>query len=382
VIHIHTTAHANSYASRGWRVFPLHNPTSHGCSCGRDCGRNIGKHPRIFKWQRCATVNPATIERLWEQWPDANIGIACGWRSQLLVLDVDTKNGKRGDSTLAELCDKHSWKIETFTVRTGSGGRHFYFHQVPAITIASGVDVLGEGLDIRADGGYVVAPPSLHKSGLSYEIKTPGTLQPIPDSILALLNTRPSIRDDGPIYKGQRHKSLFTLACSMRGKGANEAQILKSLLCANHQRCVPPKLAANVETLAHDVVTRYPAGHGGDILNNLYSSGVMATLKPSAAHVFCFIREETARHAEGKVRLTYDEIKKECGIGREAVANAVSCLVDIGLLEKQRTYNQTAGWRDKNAYRLTPESRKFMEYVEKCRASRNFSLTLTNQPIQ
>src|SRR5215510_10156201 len=120
------------YASRGWRVFPIASGkkapplTAHGC--------------------HDATDDPAIIRRWWTEHPNANVAIACGLDSDILVLDVDVKNGKAGLRTLEEL-EQRFGLLETLTQKTPSGGQHLIFKH-PATPIKNGVDVL-DGIDVR-----------------------------------------------------------------------------------------------------------------------------------------------------------------------------------------------------------------------------------------
>jgi hypothetical protein len=149
-------AAARDYASRGWHVIPLHDITGGDCSCrnGRRC-KTPGKHPRIKNWPERASVDAATIGAWWDRWPHANVGIATGERSGLVVLDVDPRHG--GDHELAALEAEFGKLPDTVTVVTGGGGAHLYFKH-PGGMIAS-LDV-APGLELKADGSFVVAPPS------------------------------------------------------------------------------------------------------------------------------------------------------------------------------------------------------------------------------
>jgi putative DNA primase/helicase len=114
-----------------------------------------------------ATTDPATIAAWWRAEPNANIGIAAGL-SGLLVVDIDTKDGKRGAQTLAALEGEHGRLPRTLTVRTWSGGLHYFFRMPsPSLRNTTGTDKAGLGPDIdtRGDGGYVVAAPSVIRSG-------------------------------------------------------------------------------------------------------------------------------------------------------------------------------------------------------------------------
>jgi hypothetical protein len=138
------------YASRGWAVFPLAPRTkvpfkgSHG-----------------FK---DATTDATMIRAWWMEHPDANIGIATGEVSNLTIIDIDPRNG--GDATLDALIAEHGNLPPTATVRSGSGGLQLYF--MHAFTGAKGTNALGPGIDIKNDGGYVAAPPSIHPNGNAY----------------------------------------------------------------------------------------------------------------------------------------------------------------------------------------------------------------------
>ena len=114
-----------------------------------------------------ATTDPEIIRKIWKRWPDALLALPTGSVSGTLVLDIDKKNGKDGESSLSALEDKHGTLPATLEVLTPSGGRHLYFNHPDCETQCS-TDKLGIGLDIRADGGYVIAPPS-HRNGGTYE---------------------------------------------------------------------------------------------------------------------------------------------------------------------------------------------------------------------
>lgn len=154
-----------SYAERGWAVFPLHSPGPQGCSCGRsDCG---GKHPRTAHGFHDATTDPQAIEGWWSRWPGAGVGIRTGASSGLVVVDVDP--GHDGPASFAALVREHGGlRQPPPRVRTGGNGWHLYFAH-PSVTIRNDAGRrLGPGLDVRGDGGYVVAPPSGHPSGHHY----------------------------------------------------------------------------------------------------------------------------------------------------------------------------------------------------------------------
>jgi hypothetical protein len=154
-------------------VFPCHSPaeTPGGCSCWRTDCTSPGKHPRVAGGLTAASVDPATIERWWRRWPTANVAIRTGAVSGLIVLDVDPDHG--GDDSLDALLRDHGPLPPGAVVRTGSGGRHFYFAHPGGVIRNDAGRRLGPGLDIRGDGGYVIAPPSRHTNGASYRWDSP-----------------------------------------------------------------------------------------------------------------------------------------------------------------------------------------------------------------
>lgn len=176
---------ALDYAARGWPVFPVHTPTESGCSCRQAGCNRPGKHPRTSNGRNGATTDPDLINKWWGIWPDANVGIATGQESGLLVLDVD----EYGENSLQELTD-------TVEAITGSGGRHLLF-RYPGDGKRYRTRVrFTEGLDSRADGGYIVAPPSLHASGKRYEWEASSepdstTLADAPEWFLAHIRDEP-----------------------------------------------------------------------------------------------------------------------------------------------------------------------------------------------
>lgn len=250
---------ALEYARRGWHVFPLHSPDSErGCSCaaGKEC-RSPGKHPRTRQGLKDATTNEAQVRAWWRKWPQANVGLAMGKISGLVALDVDPRSG--GDTSLAELFDEHGTFPATREALTGGGGFHFLFAH-PGVKFKNSSSVLGEGLDIKTDGGYIVAVPSLHASGKRYEWRGTAEPSPLPAWLLTLLTagrTRPESKtttapprraamaaSGGGAYiaYGDRNKRLFRIACALRGNGATREELEAALAEAYEERCekTPP----------------------------------------------------------------------------------------------------------------------------------------------
>ena len=165
---------ALAYAAAGLHVFPVHSITDKGfCTCGSPTCDRQGKHPRTASGLNDATTDPVKINSWFSQMPDSNIGIRTGKVSGVFVVDVDNRvyhNGKDGEATLAELERQYGKLPETMEALTGGiGGRHIYFRYPEGVNgIKSRSNSLGDGIDVRGDGGYVIAPPSVGLRG-SYQ---------------------------------------------------------------------------------------------------------------------------------------------------------------------------------------------------------------------
>jgi putative DNA primase/helicase len=254
---------ALAYAKRGWLVVPLHNPKQGGCSCRKKNCTSPGKHPRTEHGLNDGSKDPKQIALWWEKWPDANLGILTGQESALVVLDVD---GAEGKASLQALSAAQGALPKTLCVKTGRTdtdgkrkGAHFYFRAPVGVPIRNSAGVLGKGLDIRADGGYVVAPPSLHPSGLLYEWRAPEQpLADVPPWMLAkLAQAKPA--PDPPraqgevIAEGGRNHALASLAGTMRRRGMSPEAIEAALVKENEARCNPPLSASEVGEIARSV---------------------------------------------------------------------------------------------------------------------------------
>jgi hypothetical protein len=159
---------ALEYAARGWSVFPCHTPTCDGCSCGRGDCPSTGKHPRTRNGVHDATTERATVAAWWRRWPQANIGVATGATSGIVVIDLDARHG--GDEAWRTLTGDRT-PIEAPVVTTGAGWHLWFAHQ--GSPVSNSVGRLGAGIDVRGDGGYVIVPPSLHHSGRRYRWRRP-----------------------------------------------------------------------------------------------------------------------------------------------------------------------------------------------------------------
>jgi hypothetical protein len=148
-------------SSKPWAVFPCHWIRDGKCTCGKDCD-SPGKHPLTANGLLDATTDEQQLAKWWKVNPQANLAVATGESSGLVVIDIDPDKG--GWESLLELEEKHGRPPETVEVETGGGGLHLYYRYPDSVKIHSRNGWL-PGVDVKADGGYVIAPPSNHVKG-------------------------------------------------------------------------------------------------------------------------------------------------------------------------------------------------------------------------
>lgn len=248
---------ATEYATQGLPVLPLHTVRGGRCTCGKaDCD-SPGKHPRIRNGLNGASADVSAVASWWQRWPDANVGIRTGESSGLVVLDIDTPKG--GSGALDDLERRHGRIAKTARVLTGSGGQHVYLRH-PGGQVLNSEQKLGAGLDVRGDGGYVVAPPSMHASGRPYKWTTPLTTLAYAPEWLLDATSRNGATATAPerIAEGERNATLASIAGSLRRRGASEGEILDALRATNAHRCKPPLADTELETIARSIARYEP----------------------------------------------------------------------------------------------------------------------------
>lgn len=250
---------AVGYARLGWKLIPIHNMQGGRCSCEdkEEC-RKIAKHPRIKNWVDDASSDTQRITDWWTQWPYANIGLLCGARSGVFAIDIDPRNGGFEAMDAYETRRPDGPLPTTLIASTGGGGRHLFYRYPPDRRVAKKTNWL-TGVDIQAEGSYVILPESTHSSGgqyrwINWENNGPLSLALAPsDLLLSILTTSAdnSTRSDNAtsleadlilqgITEGARNDTLFKFACSFRRKnGDGSKESLRVILYTAADNCTP-----------------------------------------------------------------------------------------------------------------------------------------------
>lgn len=194
---------ARYYASLGFSVIPVYTVDQDGiCTCKKkDECRNAGKHPAV-NWQRF-TKRKADDDQLLV-WFDGmehshNIGVVTGSISgNVFVIDVDTGQGKIGLETLDQVQMAHDDLPITATAKTGSGGKHIFLKAPDGFHVKTDTNLIGKGIDVRGEGGFVVTAPSCHASGNRYTYDM-DDIADAPNWVLAMVEGGTAGTHDAPM---------------------------------------------------------------------------------------------------------------------------------------------------------------------------------------
>jgi predicted P-loop ATPase len=241
---------AIEYATKyGWAVFPVHPQTKrpmtpHGC---KDAKKDVG-----------------AIKAWWRRWPDAGVGIATGSASNLVVIDedIDENRGIDGRDSVREWERAHGALPDTVMAITGRGGYHLYFHYT-GDDIGNRAGIL-EGVDVRGEGGYVIAPPSIHPNGTEYQWEyhpEDYELSEVTDTIREFLQpkerekTGESFHLPERIERGCRNETLYKLACSMQAQGLPDSAIRAAVEESNDALCDEPLDSKEIDLIVRSALT-------------------------------------------------------------------------------------------------------------------------------
>lgn len=318
------------YSNLGWEVFPAHTIRDGYCSCGKSC-KSPGKHPMTRNGLKDATTNHSQILKWWNKAPDANIAIRTGKESDLIVLDIDTKTN--GFDSLEVLENTFNPLPDSLTSITGSKGKHICFKH-PGGKIKTRAKLV-DGIDFRADGGYIIAPPSLHISGNAYLwIDPQKPLTQAPAWLLRLVNDKgDSVTTDVPeiISEGERNTTLMSIAGQKWGQGFSKKKLQTFLLEENQLRCKPPLDHLEVLGIV-DRVAGYKRNETYFIFE--WRRRFMMSDLPKLVKL---VLHTLSNHMDSQGRSCYptqEQIAGESSMNLKTVRKQIQISIDCGWLEK------------------------------------------------
>jgi hypothetical protein len=242
---------ALGYAKRGLSVFPC---------------RVKDKRPATANGLKDATTDPAIIERWWREEPEFNIGLATGAVSGTFVVDVDGLDAEAELRKLEAQFGALPPTVESLTAR----GRHLFF-QCPELPVRNSAGKLAPGIDVRGDGGYVLAPPSKHPSGRIYcwSVDSVNAFAPAPGWLLAKL-VAPATANGGAglppaelrdlvcegVDEGRRNESIARLAGYLLRRRVDAVVTLEILTLWNASKCRPALDATEINNIVDSIAAR------------------------------------------------------------------------------------------------------------------------------
>lgn len=278
-----------------------------------------GKVPLSPNGFKNATIDPHIIGIWGTNWSDANVGIPTGTTSGFDVLDIDPRHG--GDESLKELIRSNGPLPETVEALTGGGGRHLLFKHEEGIRNSAGQL---PGLDIRGDGGYIAAPPSIHENGQKYAWELSSRIGEVemaewPLWLLEALQAGKGKTEECAlgieehIPEGQRNTALASFAGTLRNRGLDKAEMLHCLQGMNESRCRPP---LPDEELRH-ISTSFEQYAPGSLLPTVSSPDVSPTRINGDSSTVASVASNLVaaplggqRQQQGYTRQTMDDLRR------------------------------------------------------------------------
>ena len=189
---------------------------------------DMKKPPQGFAWKKYQNImaTPAEVQAWADSYPNLNLGIVTGAISGIVVIDIDDRN-------IADTID-----VPKDTPMTITGKGYHVYCKMPKEPIKNSASKIADHVDIRGNGGYVLAPPSMHLSGNQYawlnDLDTP--LADLPQWIIQKYyptdkkpkETKVKVTTDKEVLgEGSRNDTLFRSACRLRKTGLSEEEVIK-----------------------------------------------------------------------------------------------------------------------------------------------------------
>jgi len=265
---------ALNYAKMGLAVFPV---------------KERSKYPATQNGFKDATTDSTVISNWWDKNPNYNIGIATGGRSNgifVIDLDIDEDKGLDGLEELKSWENNNELLPDTCQSITGRGGIHLFYKSNQNIKCRTN---LLRGIDIRGEGGYIVAPPSMHENGRQYEWEQSleefvleeanATVYQFLNQAKATTEKKASYSVPNEIQQGERTATMFKLVSSLQAKGLTDEAIKAAVSAENETKCNPPLSVKELEKEVFPALKRYEKGIHSYKKNNIEKGFLLDRLK-------------------------------------------------------------------------------------------------------
>lgn len=326
------------------------------------------KIPIIKKWQLNATNNSDTIKELWNN-NDYNIGILTGAdANNLIVIDCDVKEDINGINNFLEFLKRNNIDLpKTLIAKSGRGGKHYYFRSKSS-NIKSGTNVFDKGIDIRSNGGFIIAPPSLHTNGNYYKWDNNYDIAYLPQLLEDILlqdksKEKPKVTKEkkincidikryselANIKTGERNDTLFRLASKLIDTGLCYNAILDAINTENECKCIEPLTKEEVESLVNSSYKYKCEDNIGDGSISKIFSGKYNT---TSIAIYWAIWHLSLNTIKDKVYINQDSLCKMLGLkSRQTLSYNLKPLKEDDLIEVKRESKINNGF-GVNSYKI------------------------------
>jgi len=330
-------------ASDGFRIIPCN-----------------GKIPQIKKWQINATYNSDKIKELWKN-INYNIGILTGKDGgNLVVIDCDVKDDINGISNFDNyIKDKNITLPNTLTATTGRGGKHYYFRSKSS-NIKSGTNIFDKGIDIRANGGFIIAPPSLHPNGNRYSWDNDFMIADLPIELENLIieiqnptktnNTKskkaiPNIKNYNELVNietGERNETLFRLSSKLIESGLCYKAILEAINIENKLKCIEP---LSEEEITNIVNSSYKYKSDDIIKNSSINKIFNSNYNTTTISIYWCIWYLSLKTLKGKIYIKQDDLCKMLNLKSiKTLRENIKPLLENNLISRKRERKISGGY--------------------------------------
>lgn len=337
---------ALNLASKGFRIIP--------------CKEKI---PQIKKWQINATNNSDIIKELWSK-SDYNIGILTGADGEnIVVIDCDIKEDINGVDNFIKFIDEKKIILpNTLTATSGRGGKHYYFRSKSS-NIKSGTNIFDKGIDIRANGGFIIAPPSLHPNGNRYSWDNSSTIADLPEQLESIIIeyqnstnlkkdtlNKPSKKINNiknyteliDIEIGERNETLFRLSSKLIESGLCYKAILEAINIENNTKCVEPLTKEEITNIVNSSY-KYKSNEkiSNSSINKIFSSNYNTT----TISIYWAIWYLSLKTLKGKIYITQDNLCNMLGLKtNKTLRENIKPLIVDGLIDRKREKKINGGY--------------------------------------